>query len=144
MSSNTGYFILEWLVYILVILLVLECIVSLLNDIIPLKNCEIFSLRWYFWNLPGYLLYGVLVCCSSTTQIRKKGRHCMTWLSRMHVSPAFISCRVVDRLQCTTQTIRHEVVYCQMLITHRLHLIRNKHEVKSRYLLEPFLRISLW
>ena len=58
----------------------------------------------------AYLLYGVLVCCSSTTQIRKKGRHCMTWLSRMHVSPAFISCRVVDRLQCTTQTIRHEVV----------------------------------
>ena len=58
----SGYFILEWLVYILVILLVLECIVSLLNDIIPLKNCEIFSLRWYFWNLPGYLLYGVLVC----------------------------------------------------------------------------------
>ena len=35
---------------------------SLLNDIIPLKNCEIFSLRWYFWNLPAYLLYGVLVC----------------------------------------------------------------------------------
>ena len=62
MSSNTGYFILEWLVYILVILLVLECIVSLLNDIIPLKDCEIFSLRWYFWNLPGYLLYGVLAC----------------------------------------------------------------------------------
>lgn len=58
----SGYFILEWLVYILVILLVLECIVSLLNDIIPLKNCEIFSLRWYFWNLPAYLLYGVLVC----------------------------------------------------------------------------------
>lgn len=58
----SGYFILEWLVYILVILLVLECIVSLLNDIIPLKDCEIFSLRWYFWNLPGYLLYGVLVC----------------------------------------------------------------------------------
>ena len=53
----SGYFILEWLVYILVILLVLECIVSLLNDIIPLKNCEIFSLRWYFWNLPAYLLY---------------------------------------------------------------------------------------
>ena len=61
-SNNTGYFILEWLVYILVILLVLECIVSLLNDIIPLKNCEIFSPRWYFWNLPAYLLYGVLVC----------------------------------------------------------------------------------
>ena len=58
----SGYFILEWLVYILVILLVLECIVSLLNDIIPLKDCEIFSLRWYFWNLTGYLLYGVLVC----------------------------------------------------------------------------------
>ena len=70
----SGYFILEWLVYILVILLVLECIVSLLNDIIPLKDCEIFSLRWHFWNLPGYLLYGVLVCCSSTTQIRKKRR----------------------------------------------------------------------
>ncbi len=62
MSSNAGYFILEWLVYILVILWVLECIVSLLNDIIPLKNCEIFSPRWYFWNLPAYLLYGVLVC----------------------------------------------------------------------------------
>lgn len=58
----SGYFILEWLVYILVILLVLECIVSLLNDIIPLKNCEIFSLRWYFWNLPAYLLYGALIC----------------------------------------------------------------------------------
>lgn len=58
----SGYFILELLLYILVILLVLECIVSLLNDIIPLKDCEIFSLRWYFWNLPGYLLYGVLVC----------------------------------------------------------------------------------
>ena len=58
----SGYFILELLLYILVILLVLECIVSLLNDIIPLKNCEIFSLRWYFWNLPEYLLYGVLVC----------------------------------------------------------------------------------
>lgn len=58
----SGYFILEWLVYILVILLVLECIVSLLNDIIPLKNCEIFSLRWYLWNLPAYLFYGVLVC----------------------------------------------------------------------------------
>ena len=58
----SGYFILEWLVYILVILLVLECIVSLLNDIIPLKNCEIYSPRWYFWNLPSYLLYGVLVC----------------------------------------------------------------------------------
>lgn len=58
----SGYFILEWLVYILVILLVLECIVSLLNDIIPLKDCEIFSLRWYFWNLPGYLLYGTLIC----------------------------------------------------------------------------------
>lgn len=57
----SGYFILEWLIYILVILLVLECIVSLLNDIIPLKNCEIFSQRWYFWNLPAYLLYGVLV-----------------------------------------------------------------------------------
>lgn len=58
----SGYFILEWLVYILVILLALECIVSLLNDIIPLKNCEIFSLRWYFWNLPAYLLYGALIC----------------------------------------------------------------------------------
>ena len=62
MSSNTAYFILEWLVNISVILWVLECIVSLLNDIIPLKNCEIFSPRWYFWNLPAYLLYGVLVC----------------------------------------------------------------------------------
>ena len=59
----------------------------------------------------AYLLYGVLVCCSSTTQIRKKGGHCMTWLSRIHVSPVFISCRVVDRLQCTTQKIRHVVVY---------------------------------
>ena len=64
-SNNTGYFILEWLVYILVILLVLEFIVSILNDIIPLKNCEIFSPRWYFWNLPAYLLYGVLVCLFS-------------------------------------------------------------------------------
>ena len=62
MSSNTGYFILEWLVYISVILLVLACIVSLLNDIIPFKYFEIFSPRWYFWNLPAYLLYGVLVC----------------------------------------------------------------------------------
>ena len=51
-------------------------------------------------------------CSCSTTQIRKKGGHCMTWLSRVHVSPVFISCEVVDRLQCTTQTIRHEVVYC--------------------------------
>ena len=58
----SGYFILEWLVYILVILLVLACIAFILNDIIPLKNCEIFSLRWYFWNLTAYLLYGVLVC----------------------------------------------------------------------------------
>ena len=61
-TGNTGYFILEWLVYILVILWVLECIISLLNDIIPLKNCEIYSPRWYFWNLPAYLLYGVLIC----------------------------------------------------------------------------------
>ena len=50
----SGYFILEWLVYILVILWVLECIVSSLNDIIPLKNCEFFSLRWYLWNLSAY------------------------------------------------------------------------------------------
>lgn len=62
MSSNTAYFILEWLVNISVILLVLECIVSLLNDIIPFKYFEIYSPRWYFWNLSGYLLYGLLVC----------------------------------------------------------------------------------
>lgn len=62
MSSNTGYFILEWLVYISVILMVLACIASILNDIIPFKYFEIFSPRWYFWNLPAYLLYGVLVC----------------------------------------------------------------------------------
>ena len=62
MSSNTGYFILEWLVNISVILLVLACIVSLLNDIIPFKYFEIYSPRWYFWNLSAYLLYGVLVC----------------------------------------------------------------------------------
>lgn len=62
MSSNTAYFILEWLVNISVILLVLECIVSLLNDI-PLGFCEPFSSKWcFFWNLPAYLLYGVLVC----------------------------------------------------------------------------------
>lgn len=92
----------------------------------------------------GYVTDSVNIQKLQYSTFQKKGGHCMTWLSRMHVSPAFISCRVVDRLQCTTQTIRHEVVYCQMLITHRLHLIRNKHEVKSRYLLEPFLRISLW
>ena len=62
MSSNTGYFILEWLVYISVILLVLACIVFLINDIIPFKYFEIFSPRWYFWNLSAYLLYDVLVC----------------------------------------------------------------------------------
>lgn len=45
MSSNTAYFILEWLVNISVILLVLECIVSLLNDIIPFKYFEIYSPR---------------------------------------------------------------------------------------------------
>lgn len=62
MSSNTGYFILEWLVYISVILMVLACIAFILNDI-PLGFCELFSSKWYFfWNLPAYLLYGVLVC----------------------------------------------------------------------------------
>ena len=45
MSSNTAYFILEWLVNISVILWVLECIVSLLNDIISLKNCEPFFVK---------------------------------------------------------------------------------------------------
>ena len=62
MSSNTGYFILEWLVYISVILLVLACIAFILNDI-PLRFCELFSSKWcFFWNLPGYLLYGTLIC----------------------------------------------------------------------------------
>ena len=47
-SNNTGYFILEWLVYILVILLVLEFIVSILNHNIPLKYCEIFFAKMVF------------------------------------------------------------------------------------------------
>jgi|GEM_PF-5440153 len=60
-SNNMGYFIFEGLVYISVILMVLACIAFILNDI-PLGFCELFSPRWYFWNLPAYLLYGVLVC----------------------------------------------------------------------------------
>lgn len=62
MSSNTGYFIFEGLVYISVILMVLACIAFILNDI-PLRFCELFSSKWYFfWNLPAYLLYGTLIC----------------------------------------------------------------------------------
>ena len=61
-SNNMGYFILEGLVYISVILLVLACIAFILNDI-PLKFCELFSSKWcFFWNLPAYLLYGTLIC----------------------------------------------------------------------------------
>lgn len=62
MSSNTGYFIFEGLVYITVILMVLACIAFILNDI-PLGFCELFSSKWcFFWNLPAYLLYGALIC----------------------------------------------------------------------------------
>lgn len=58
----SGYFILEWLVYISVILMALACIAFILNDI-PLGFCEPFSSKWcFFLNLPAYLLYGVLVC----------------------------------------------------------------------------------
>ena len=61
-SNNMGYFIFEGLVYISVILMVLACIAFILNDI-PLGFCELFSSKWwFFWNLPAYLLYGVLVC----------------------------------------------------------------------------------
>ena len=61
-SNNMGYSIFEGLVYISVILMVLACIAFILNDI-PLGFCELFSSKWcFFWNLPGYLLYGVLVC----------------------------------------------------------------------------------
>ena len=61
-SNNMGYFIFEGLVYISVILMVLACIAFILNDI-PLGFCELFSSKWwFFWNLPAYLLYGVLDC----------------------------------------------------------------------------------
>ena len=60
--NNMGYFILEGLVYISVILMVLACIAFILNDI-PLGFCELFSSKWcFFWNLPAYLLYGILIC----------------------------------------------------------------------------------
>ena len=61
-SNNTAYIILEWLVYISVILMALACIAFILNDI-PLGFCEPFSSKWcFFLNLPAYLLYGTLIC----------------------------------------------------------------------------------
>ncbi len=37
----------------------------------------------------------------------------MTWLSRIHVSPVFISCRVVrPPTMHDPKRLRHEVVYC--------------------------------
>ena len=47
-SNNMGYFILEGLVYISVILMVLACIAFILNDI-PLGFCELFSSKWCFF-----------------------------------------------------------------------------------------------
>ena len=61
-SNNMGYFILEGLVYISVILMVLAGIAVMLNDI-PLRFCVPFSSKWcFFWYLPARLLYGTLIC----------------------------------------------------------------------------------
>ena len=60
-SNNTGYFILEWLVDILVILWVLACISVLFYDI-PLRFCKFYSSKWcFFWRLPARMAYGFLV-----------------------------------------------------------------------------------